>query len=175
MTDLEQILRKLKTDAAPRESFRTNARIRILNVVGKPVRFRARHWGYAIGAGLAAAVLSVGTVFAAQSSLPGNILYPVKVLTENIALQTAPTKQLKTTVADTIVERRTEEVKKSETETEKIRSMKNFDATVEALKKRADVNRDHLDKIIEKQEQELKIPETPAVRGDSVIRRREND
>lgn len=118
---LEELLRSMKTmpDASIDDSFRKNAKIRILNVAVHTMPAPKLHglaWiSYHISrlvSGTFVASLLVGgsLVYAAQYSKPGSPLYAVKTASEQAALQLAPTNKIKTSVAATVVDRRAEEV-----------------------------------------------------------------
>lgn len=140
-----KLLKGLKEEGVPTDSFRTNAKIRIINTVTEKPRFVPRYFGYSFGAALATVVLSVGTVYAAQSSLPTSTLYPVKVLSERVALTLSPTESLKTTVASSIISRRITEIETVQKQgNEKVieESIANFDEDVASLQKRKGVSKE---------------------------------
>lgn len=160
MNDLEQLLKDLKTDTVPSLTFRQNARVRILNTVTTPHPLRMswyrkpRVWGYTFGTAIATVTLSVGTVFAAQSSLPNSALYPVKVLSEQVALTLSPT-SFKTAVASTIISRRVEEIEKVQKQGNKKeldQSIANFDEDVATLKKHEGISRSVIENTIAQHE-----------------------
>ena len=110
-------------EAEPSASFRTNARIRILNSVTIPSApvpwFRRINMTYhmarwAGGAALASLIVGGTMVYAAQYSTPGSALYPLKTASEQAALKLAPTVGLRTSVATTVIDRRAREVSESE-------------------------------------------------------------
>ncbi len=118
---LSDVLRAMKTmpEATPRETFRTNARIRILNTLTLPVApthawqgirvpYHVARW--AGGLALASVVVGGTVVYAAQYSKPGSPLYPVKRASEQVALSVSPTQGIKTSVAAAVIDRRAEEV-----------------------------------------------------------------
>ncbi len=118
--NLIEILKQLRDDpeVKPREAFHTNARIRILNLVAPVSPVAVLHhlpfWTTTLGK-LAVAGLPLvfaGAVLAAQISSPGQTLFPVKIASEKIALELAPT-ALKTAVATAIIDRRANEIKNS--------------------------------------------------------------
>ena len=97
----------------PEAHFRTLARIRLTNLAAPPALpvHPAGFWHRAVFK-LAAAIAPLafaGTVLAAQTSLPGQPLYPVKIASEKVALTVAPT-SLKTSVATGIIDRRAAEI-----------------------------------------------------------------
>lgn len=154
---IEDLLRGLKDhpEATPSPTFRTNARIRVLNTVTQPAPFpwyrKPRLWGYAAGSAIATVALSVGTVFAAQSSRPDSTLYPVKVLSERVALTLAPTETLKNDIASTIISRRIDEMEQ-EQKSGDIQGLDNsinhFNADLEELQGHRGLSRDHINNTI---------------------------
>ena len=113
---IRELLRSLADDASlkPETHFRTHAGIRLTNLVAPaplPVQ-PAGFWHHAVVklAAAAAPLAFAGTVLAAQTSLPGQPLYPVKIASEKVALTLAP-KALKTRVAAEIIDRRADEIK----------------------------------------------------------------
>lgn len=174
MDTIENLFKHLKEEAAVRDEFRTNARIRIINTVTHPHPF-PRYLGYTVGTAIATAALSVTTVFAAQTSLPGNPLYPVKVLSEHAALTLSPTKELKTTVAQTIISRRVTEVEAEQKQGNAPAIQKSIDhlnRDVHDIQQRKDVEQEEIKKVIPTPETELKNPE---VKGASTNHRRNDD
>jgi len=161
---LEEALTSLKKDTAgvPSPTFRTNARIRVLNTVTtvNPLRAswyrRPRVLGYTVGTAIATVVLSVGTVFAAQSSLPNSALYPVKVFSENVALTLSPNESIKTTVASSIISRRvteTEALQKQGNAEEIRQSISRLNADVTSIEKRKDVTKSEIEQTINNHKQ----------------------
>ncbi|MCL4359986.1 hypothetical protein M1555_01890 [Patescibacteria group bacterium] len=115
---LISLFARLRDDPAaiPTDSFRTNARIRVLNRI-RPTPAAARHirmpkkvWQILTGAVAVPALLGAGIVLAAQSSGPANPLYPVKIASERAALAAAPGGALKTSIAVGILKRRADEL-----------------------------------------------------------------
>lgn len=156
-SDIENILHDLKEDAAVPETFRTNARIRILNTVTSPQPLKLswykkpRVFGYTLGTAIATVVLSVGAVYAAQSSLPHSTLYPVKVLSEDVALTLSPTQSLKTSVAATIISRRVTEVEtlQKQGDPQAVReSITHLNTDVESIQKRKDISQEKIEQTI---------------------------
>ncbi len=157
--DIEKVLRNLKQEAIPSDTFKLNARIRILNTVTTSHPFQAswykrpRVLGYTFGTAIATVVLSVGTVYAAQSSLPNSKLYPIKVLSERVALTLSPTTSIKSTVAGTIISRRIDEIEKvqeqgnpQEVET----SIINLHKEVDSLERQKDISKNSINIELEK-------------------------
>jgi hypothetical protein len=79
-------------DIRPREDFKARARYEFQAALNEPVH---RHrpffdfwprWANVVSAVLAVVLLSGGTVAAAENSLPDNLLYPVKLTTEQVRL-----------------------------------------------------------------------------------------
>lgn len=157
ISEIENILHALKGDAVLSDTFRTNARIRILNTVTNPQPLKLswykkpRVLGYTLGTAIATVVLSVGTVYAAQSSLPQSALYPVKVFSEDVALTLSPTESLKTSVASTIISRRITEVealqKQGDQQAVK-ESISHLNADVESIQKRHDISREKIEQTL---------------------------
>lgn len=165
MDTIEQLLKNLKEEAVVRSDFRTNARIRVINTVSRPHPF-PRYLGYTVGTAIATAALSVTTVFAAQTSLPGNPLYPVKVFSEDVALTLSPTKSMKTSVAQTIISRRVTEVEAEKKQGDAPAIQKSIDhlnRDVQDIRERKDVEQDKIDTVVPTPEPEIKKPE---VKGD---------
>ncbi len=156
-SDIEKILRSLKEEVSPPDTFRANARIRVINTVTNPHPLRAswyrrpRVLGYTLGTAIATVVLSVGTVYASQSSLPDNSLYPIKVLSEKVALTLSPTESLKTTVATTIISRRIDEVQKAQIQGDQKEidaSVDNLNTDVAQLQQRKDISHDAIETVL---------------------------
>ncbi len=117
---LESLLRSLKTkeEAVPSMEFRQNAKIRIMNSVSpdtSSVSERRSFFSFrlALTLVLILLVLSSGTILAAQSASPKSSLYPIKIASENIALNLSPA-PLKAQVAIGIVQRRDQELSKEQ-------------------------------------------------------------
>lgn len=116
---LEQTLASLKDmqEVNPDSGFKANARIRLLNRIAsqqigtKPTAFLAKPFQFALAGLLIFLVGGIGTVFAAQSSLPSDTLYPVKTASEQTLLAVSPP-SYKGRVALMIADRRADEVKK---------------------------------------------------------------
>lgn len=162
---IDQLLKGLKgyPEVIPSADWRENARIRILNLVTPAVKphwyQKPRIWGYTVGSALATATLSVGVAFAAQSSLPNSPLYPVKLLSEHVALTLSPTESLKTSVAQSIISRRISEVE----EVQKTGNKKRIDESivrlhedVDAIKNREDISRDRINETLTQHENLIK-------------------
>lgn len=158
--NLEQILKDLHhlPAATPEASFRTNARIRLLNLLSTPsaasvplIRARAFRWAGAFA--VATLILGTGAVYASQSSLPGTPLYPVKIASEKVALNLAPTGQIKTSVATGMIDRRADEVNKlhqeGATEETKV-AVKNYTQTVAEIKNTAQIDLDEVEQHLTK-------------------------
>lgn len=161
--DLEKMLESLRPDPGsnPTTAFRTNARIRILNRIAQtpePLRSPAPHPFRAIYA-LRLAILILffagGTVFAAQSSLPKDALFPVKVLSERVALTLSPTQTIKTTVANAIIGRRAMEIEatKQDGNTEEVRqTISQYESTVSEIRSNKEVDRNEIEREVSKHE-----------------------
>jgi hypothetical protein len=178
--EIIKILQDLKNDAesAPSASFRTNARIRILNTVAVPVPSVSPSAGhrrlgmiYAFRFGFVVFLLFGGTVYAAQSSGPKDALYQVKVLSEQAALTLSPTESAKTSVAMTIIGRRAEEnedAKKEGNQEDLLQTITNFESSVSQIRKTDHLNQDKIEREIEdhegviREEQHLLPTPTPA-------------
>lgn len=155
---LERLLRSLRDDphAIPSESFRTNARIRILNRIRightpeqSPSWIR-RTWQATLATLAMPALLGVGVVVAAQSSNPHDTLYPVKIASEKAALMLAPAPQIKTDVATTIIDRRAQEIKHAQGDTQEIQErIQTYKETVHTMQKTQDIEEKEVNKHIE--------------------------
>lgn len=179
MTDIiqiEHILKTLKEESAASDIFRKNARIRILNTVTPvPWYHRPRLLGYTVGSALATVLISAGTVYAAQSSLPDTPLYPVKVISENVALTLSPTASIKTSVAQTIISRRVTEVaeiKKQGNAPAIEKSIRHLNEDVQSLQTKKDIKKEDIEKIISPESKQK--DEHPQVEGASENRRGED-
>lgn len=101
--------------AQPDAAFAKNARIRILNRIRvsrtpqQSPSWVRRLWQIALAALAAPALLGVGVV-AAQGSNPHDVLYPIKIASEKVALTLSPDPKTKTNVATTIIDRRAQEI-----------------------------------------------------------------
>ncbi len=164
--NLEQILKDLHhlPAATPQASFRTNARIRLLNLLSAPaaafprpamaIRSQVLRWAGAFA--LAIFILGTGAVYASQSSLPGTPLYPVKIASEKVALGLAPTGQIKTAVATSMIDRRADEVNKLHQEgtTEETRvAVQNYTQTVAEIKNTAEVDLNEVEQHLAKHQE----------------------
>ncbi len=157
ISDIEKILQGLGKEAVPSETFRANARIRIINTVTAPHPLRVswyrrpRVFGYTFGTAIATIVLSAGTIYAAQTSLPNSTLYPVKVLSEQVALTLSPTESLKTTVASSIIARRIDEIQHAQiqgNQKEIDASITNLRDDIQEIQKRKDVSHDTIETVL---------------------------
>ncbi len=158
---IEEILKRLKTDEGmvPSAHFRTNARIRILNAVtnrptasSRPIVHPMRSH-FALRFAFFVLVLVGGTVYAAQESSPKDILFPVKVLSERVALALSPTEPIKTSVAATIINRRAEENEhaKREGDAEEIQeTITNFESAVTTIRKTEHIDQEAVEEEINK-------------------------
>lgn len=100
-----------------------------------------------------------GTVYAAQWAKPQDALFPVKVLSEQVAVRLAPTKAIRQTVAQTVMERRLEELKSAG----KTNDKKTIDGAIEEYRKSrediattADTKDQHLKQELEKHDEEFR-------------------
>lgn len=161
--DIEKILLSLKNnpESRPTAGFRTNARIRILNTIASapmpiPSPIHRPIWvTYAFRFAVLAFFLIGGTVYAAQSSNPNDILFPVKVLSERAALTLSPTKTTKTTVANTIIQRRAGELEQAQQNgnKEEIRqTVTSYESTVSEIRNNSHVSRDEIEREVKKHE-----------------------
>lgn len=169
---LEQILRNLKQDneARPSASFRTNARIRVLNTVydqKQAISTISPHPSFLKFAFRIAAIvlfLSGGTlVYAAQSSNPGSALYRIKVASERTALTLSPPGPVKTEVAATIISRRADEIvhaQKEGNESELQQSVTSYKKTVGEMLRVHSVSRDAIEREATKHDQLIKEAES---------------
>ncbi len=160
---IEKILKTLKNnpESRPTAAFRTNARIRILNTITNsqiPLQSQVRRpiWmTYALRLGVFALFLTGGTVYAAQSSLPKDVLFPVKVLSERVALTLSPTQKTKTTVANTIIGRRAMEIEQAKNDGNKKeiqQTVTNYESTVSEIRNNKYVSHDDIEREVSKHE-----------------------
>lgn len=169
--DVAKLLRAIRQDpeGLPRASFRTNARIRVLNTIAKPLAAMRparmnRFWRGVVAAVATPAFLGVGTVLAAQTSKPNDLLYPVKIASENISLQLAPTSQLKTSVAIDIIRRRAEEIEhaESQNDTKELREAKaTMTQTIDTLRNTSEIRQEDVDDYLENSIEIQRSPENP--------------
>ncbi|GAC1496848.1 MAG: hypothetical protein NVS1B13_26810 [Flavisolibacter sp.] len=116
--NLEQVLASLKDmqEVNPDSAFRKNGRIRLLNqITPQPIpqrlpAFFTKPFQFALATLLIFLLGCTGTVFAAQSSLPTDALYPVKTASERVLLTISPP-YYKGKVALLIADRRVNELK----------------------------------------------------------------
>lgn len=163
LIQIENMLKNLKNDKeiSPSTAFRTNARIRILNsVASSKITTSIPHYHsipmvYAFRFALLLVFLFGSTVYAAQSSNPHDVLYPVKTLSEQVALTLSPTESTKTSVATTIISRRAEEnehAKKDGNVDEIKQTTTNFESAVVKIRKTEHINREKVETEIRKHE-----------------------
>src|SRR5690348_5275921 len=114
--NLENVLRSLRNEVKPDPAFKQNARIRLMNRIGasasvpkSPPWIFARPFQFAIASIMVVLLGGAGTVFAAQSALPSDLLYPVKTASEQALLAVVPP-IFKGSVALMIADRRAQEV-----------------------------------------------------------------
>lgn len=98
-SELEPLLRtaitlKKAVDIKPSADARARVRYQLQSVMAKPkierrVRAAVPRWAVAVCAVLLVFVLSGSTVLAADGSMPGNPLYAVKLMTENVRISLA--------------------------------------------------------------------------------------
>jgi|GEM_PF-2863588 hypothetical protein len=112
--NLKQFLEEFKNikQVNPDPVFRDKARMRLMNKISRPIIPQRQLFPYRYAfLTLLLFILPVGVVSAAQSSLPGEPLYQVKLASEKTALSIAPVK-LKTYIKSEIIKRRGNEQKK---------------------------------------------------------------
>jgi len=117
--NLEHMLASLKNmqEVSPDSDFRKNARIRMLNRISpqpmsqRSPAFFAKPFQFALATLMIFLLGGTGTVFAAQSSLPSDTLYPVKTASEQTLLAIAPPSS-RGQVALMIADRRANELKR---------------------------------------------------------------
>jgi hypothetical protein len=104
-------------DIAPRPEFRQEAARQFQQALRDlPVRkpagaFSFRHWWVSVATALAVIVFGgTGTVFAANSAQPDNILYPVKLATESVRISLASSDQAKAELYAEFADRRVSEI-----------------------------------------------------------------
>lgn len=125
--NLKKILRGLRDleETNPDIFFRKNARVRLINKITFPQSTKKYTFPlisvgeavinpsrFAFAVFLFSMLLGTGTVYAAQSSLPTDTLYPLKIASEKIALNLAPIPVLREKVASEIERRRKTEQEK---------------------------------------------------------------
>ncbi len=164
--NLEDILRGMRVHSAsgPDDQFIKNARIRVLNLANrvedKPVLAPQRRsawlpFRFAAAGAVAAFALGTGIVYAAQSSLPGSMLYPVKVASETVALGLAPTNAMKTNVAGAVIDRRASEVKELKTyatNEEVSHAVSEYQKTVNDIRRMPGLNESHIEEHVREHE-----------------------
>jgi len=106
-TDIQNSLIKMGSMVNVRPEFKRAAKLRILGETQSKINYYPKFAGAFFGV-LALLVFGGGTVFAAQYSLPGSKLYPVKILSEKVAVAVVP-KSIKPAVQNSISERRATE------------------------------------------------------------------
>ncbi len=119
---LEFILRELKDlpDAQIDPIFKQQAKARIMGHILKTSTTKLTLWGkfynvvrpisYAMAVILVFVSLGTGTIWAAQSSKPNGLLYPLKTFSEQAALTLSPNPVWKEEIALEVVKRRSEEL-----------------------------------------------------------------
>lgn len=156
---IEEMLKNLKHDSQmkPSQAFRTNARIRILNSVAQPTTtispLPRGMTMVAFRLGFLSLFLLAGTVYAAQGSNPRDVLFPVKILSERVALTFSPTESAKTSVAVAIIDRRVQEneqAKKEGDQEEVQETVTNFESAVLQIRNTNRIDQDRVEEEIEK-------------------------
>lgn len=124
--ELLKILKSAKSApwAQPSAEFRQNARIRLLNSIAAKAEKQTLSQNYSFGQLLSfrfAAVFGVillflftGTVALAQSSVPGEFLYPLKIASEKALLAITPSGDLQDKLAQKFARRRLSENQRAE-------------------------------------------------------------
>lgn len=137
--NLKQFLNELKKlkEVNPDPIFEENARIRLLSKISKPKVQEKYTFMYRFAFLILLLLLlpGIGVAYAAQSSLPGDPLYQVKIASEKIVLTIAPVK-LKTYINAEIIKRRENEQKKLQKkikikEVEKLKNENSKDKSVQ--------------------------------------------
>ncbi len=157
-------LRELTHDEelSPSAAFCTNARIRILNTIqsgATPSTYNRRLPGLTYLFRFAAPIiilLFAGVVYAAQSSNPRDMLFPVKLLSERAALTLSPSESAKTSVASEIIGRRAQEGEhaKNEGDIEELQqSAANFDTSVSRIRETKHIDQEKIENEIQKYEE----------------------
>ena len=120
--ELESLLRTAMfvnkaADIKPSPELKARVRYKLqlkMAEVGKPRRASwlsvQPRWAMAMMAVMLVFVLGASAVLAADSSMPGSLLYPVKILTENISLKLAGSDIEKAELSLTFADRRVEEM-----------------------------------------------------------------
>ncbi len=152
--DIETLLKSLRddTEGQPSASFRTNARIRILNQMAPTnvshLSLNKRFWQFLSAAVAPPALPPPAPPLAAQGSAPQQLLYPIKIASEQAALLIAPDNNLKTTVANALIDRRARELEEALKEHNKNNytyAAAETKQTIKSIKKSARVDQEKID------------------------------
>lgn len=123
--DLIKLLKSLKKAkfTKPTAQFRLNARIRLMNSIAEQTKpeessrlgfvSRLLNWRLATVLSLILLFLGATTVAAAQKSLPGDMLYPLKIASERALLAITPFEAWKIRLASNFANRRLEEMRQT--------------------------------------------------------------
>ncbi|HBL52279.1 MAG: hypothetical protein A3D24_01385 [Candidatus Blackburnbacteria bacterium RIFCSPHIGHO2_02_FULL_39_13] len=142
----ENILITLKSlkgmsEASPSSTFKRNSRARFIERINQetslvlPKRSISTRWAYSFAFAAILLFFTGSTVFAAQSSLPSDPLYPVKVASEKVALAlSSPIPSLKSIIAEELVKRRENEYKELEKNNRQDLLEKAYDSYQKSLK-----------------------------------------
>lgn len=140
ITESLYLLKKHYQTAKPSLDFRKhgwNALVTELGEQDKPTRFAFRPGQFILATATFVLLISVGTVFASQRTLPNQTLFPVKVLSEKIAVRLAPA-SFKAEIAAGMIDRRLTElatVTSAGNQQSIEQSVKTFKATTDDLTK----------------------------------------
>lgn len=137
-TDIENSLISLGLAIKPRPEFKHAAKKRILGDYNNTPKYYPKFAGAFLGI-LLLLVFGGGTVLASQYSLPNSPLYPIKILSEKVAVAVVP-KSVKPAVEDSITKRRVyeENLINKETNQVDVVTNKNSDAVKQIPEKVVD-------------------------------------
>lgn len=117
--NFENLLKEIKNldEVNIDPEFKHSAKVRLINtisnkspIVKRPTFFmNIKPVGYVFAALGTVFILGGGTVFASQSSLPNSPLYPIKIASEKLMLNVAPTNEIKNQLKNEFSKRRIEE------------------------------------------------------------------
>ncbi len=177
---IEQLLKDLKSDTThvPSDVFRKNAKIRILNsltaaqIQKKPSSNKSMWFFLPFRMFALSFVMLCVILLVSQSSKPTNILFPVKVMSERVALTLSPNEKAKSAVVNTIISRRTSEVEsaKKSGSTEAIeKAIQVLEKTTEELRQspKNDLKEDEKEDDSEEDDREEADRDSSEVKGSS--------
>lgn len=113
---------------------------------------------YAIGFAMLLLFGAGGTVFAAQGSQPGQMLYPVKRVSENVYVNFQPTPAARANVQEVLIKRRVDEAdKRVDNDNDKDSGNTNVDATLAVDEQLANDTADESDAWVDAQERAFSL------------------